>query len=254
MDRKRNDRAHYSSSSRSMGSRMRNGSSSATSSRGTQGEDPRPNENERGKATKKNTEDYYTILKLNRNASQADIRKAYRRLALRWHPDKNPDNQEEAAIRFKDISEAYEVLIDQDKRRMYDQYGKAGLAGSANSGSSSWAQQDGLFGKFRKAEDVFKEFFRHDFDLSDLCYEGNMSDGCIFEPSNSFRMPSVFSPFVSGREGYSQFSTSESTTIVGNKKTVTKKVVKNGVETITVTENGVLKLKTVNGVPQALEF
>ncbi|KAK2716506.1 dnaJ homolog subfamily B member 6-B-like [Artemia franciscana] len=252
MNRKRNDRAH-SSSFRSMGSRIRKWVKSVTSFGATQGNDPRRNENERGKATKKNTEDYYTILKLNRNASQADIRKAYRRLALRWHPDKNPDNQEEAAIRFKDISEAYEVLINEEKRRVYDQYSKDGLACSANRGSSSWAQQDGLFDLlFRNPDDVFKEFFG--CDISEM-------SRCMFEPSDTLQFPSVFNPYVSGREGYSQFLISDSrilsdtdTRIVGNKKTVTKKVVKNGVETITVTENGVLKLKTVNGVSQALEF
>ncbi|ROT61693.1 putative dnaJ-like subfamily B member 6 isoform X2 [Penaeus vannamei] len=61
--------------------------------------------------------DYYKVLELNRSASQADIKKAYRRLALKWHPDKNPDNQDEATKKFKEISEAYEVLSDEKKRR-----------------------------------------------------------------------------------------------------------------------------------------
>jgi DnaJ-class molecular chaperone len=55
---------------------------------------------------------YYEMLELPKNASEADIKKAYRRLALKWHPDKNPDNQKEAEKRFKEISEAYEVLSD----------------------------------------------------------------------------------------------------------------------------------------------
>jgi len=55
---------------------------------------------------------YYEMLELTKNASEADIKKAYRKLALKWHPDKNPNNQKEAETRFKEISEAYEVLSD----------------------------------------------------------------------------------------------------------------------------------------------
>ncbi|XP_012286363.1 dnaJ homolog subfamily B member 6 isoform X1 [Orussus abietinus] len=65
--------------------------------------------------------DYYSVLDISRTASSAEIKKAYRKLALRWHPDKNPDNPDEANKRFKEISEAYEVLIDDAKRRTYDQ-------------------------------------------------------------------------------------------------------------------------------------
>jgi DnaJ family protein B protein 6 len=60
--------------------------------------------------------DYYEILEIPKNASEADIKKAYRKLALKWHPDKNPDNQKEAEKRFKEISEAYEVLSDSKYR------------------------------------------------------------------------------------------------------------------------------------------
>ena len=56
--------------------------------------------------------DYYEILELPKNATESDIKKAYRKLALKWHPDKNPDNLQDAEIRFKEISEAYEVLSD----------------------------------------------------------------------------------------------------------------------------------------------
>ena len=56
--------------------------------------------------------DYYSILDVPRTASASEVKKAYRRLALKWHPDKNPDNQEEATKKFKEISEAYEVLSD----------------------------------------------------------------------------------------------------------------------------------------------
>ncbi|KAL0560531.1 hypothetical protein IC582_000936 [Cucumis melo] len=54
--------------------------------------------------------DYYNILKVNRNANDDDLKKAYRRLAMKWHPDKNPNNKKEAETKFKQISEAYETL------------------------------------------------------------------------------------------------------------------------------------------------
>ncbi|XP_023246143.1 dnaJ homolog subfamily B member 6 [Copidosoma floridanum] len=65
--------------------------------------------------------DYYNVLEVTRTATNGEIKKAYRKLALKWHPDKNPDNLEESNQRFKEISEAYEVLIDDAKRRRYDQ-------------------------------------------------------------------------------------------------------------------------------------
>ncbi|KAL3639580.1 hypothetical protein CASFOL_017487 [Castilleja foliolosa] len=70
--------------------------------------------------------DYYNILKVNRNASDEDLKKAYRRLAMIWHPDKNANKQESEA-KFKQISEAYDVLSDPQKRQIYDLYGEEGL-------------------------------------------------------------------------------------------------------------------------------
>ncbi|XP_059289806.1 uncharacterized protein LOC132043322 [Lycium ferocissimum] len=72
--------------------------------------------------------DYYNILKVNRNASEEDLRKAYRRLAMIWHPDKNlGTNKNEAEAKFKQISEAYDVLSDPQKRQIYDLYGEEAL-------------------------------------------------------------------------------------------------------------------------------
>ena len=69
--------------------------------------------------------DYYEILGVEKNASKAEIKKAYRKLALKYHPDKNPDKNAEE--KFKEISEAYAVLYDDEKRSLYDQYGHAGI-------------------------------------------------------------------------------------------------------------------------------
>lgn len=108
-------------------------------------------------------EDYYSILQISRSANESDIRKAYRKLALRWHPDKNPDKKEEAEKRFKEISEAYEILSDSKKRSIYDKYGKEGLAnkGPNNDGMPNF--NFGGFGgfgfHFRDPEEVFREFF-----------------------------------------------------------------------------------------------
>ncbi|KAK9887050.1 hypothetical protein WA026_019973 [Henosepilachna vigintioctopunctata] len=108
--------------------------------------------------------DYYKTLEVPRGANIAEIKKAYRKLALKWHPDKNHDNMEDATKRFKEISEAYEVLSDEKKRHMYDQYGKEGLI---NGGHRSRSRHDddfdgfgfGTFFTFRDTEDVFREFF-----------------------------------------------------------------------------------------------
>jgi len=64
--------------------------------------------------------DYYHILNVSRDANAEDIKKAFRQLAMRYHPDRNPENTEEAGKKFKEINEAYEVLGDEDKRQQYD--------------------------------------------------------------------------------------------------------------------------------------
>ena len=71
--------------------------------------------------------DYYETLGVSRDASEADLKKAYRRLAMKHHPDRNTDNSEESETKFKEAKEAHEVLSDAKKRAAYDQYGHAGV-------------------------------------------------------------------------------------------------------------------------------
>eukprot|EP01098_Paradermamoeba_levis_P008599 TRINITY_DN3561_c0_g1_i2.p1 TRINITY_DN3561_c0_g1~~TRINITY_DN3561_c0_g1_i2.p1 ORF type:complete len:348 (-),score=94.32 TRINITY_DN3561_c0_g1_i2:114-1157(-) len=78
--------------------------------------------------------DYYAVLKISRTATSDEIKKAYRKMALKWHPDRNPDNKKHAEEKFKEIAEAYEVLMDPKKRQIYDQYGEEGLKASAGGG------------------------------------------------------------------------------------------------------------------------
>lgn len=83
--------------------------------------------------------DYYEVLGLQRSATADDVKKAYRNLALKYHPDRvTPDKKKEAEERFKEVSEAYEVLIDQKKRQNYDQYGHAGVENSFGKGGFQW--------------------------------------------------------------------------------------------------------------------
>src|SRR5437879_803494 len=98
--------------------------------------------------------DYYEVLGLNRDASEEDIKKAYRRLAMKWHPDRNPDNPK-AEERFKEAKEAYEVLCDAAKRAAYDQVGHAGR--DAQAGMGAGAAGMGGFGDI--FSDIFGEIF-----------------------------------------------------------------------------------------------
>lgn len=85
------------------------------------------------------TKDYYEILGLERSATDADIKKAYRRLAMKYHPDRNPGKEKEATERFKEINEAYGVLGDAEKRQQYDQYGTVGDPGDIFGSSTTRA-------------------------------------------------------------------------------------------------------------------
>lgn len=94
--------------------------------------------------------DYYEILEVTRDADKGTIKKAYRKMAMKYHPDKNPDDNE-AEEKFKAVNEAYQVLSDEQKRQIYDRYGKQGLEGHGQGG--------GFSGGFDDLGSIFEEMF-----------------------------------------------------------------------------------------------
>jgi len=97
-------------------------------------------------------EDYYKLLEVDRNASEAEIKKSYRKMAMKYHPDRNKDNSEEAEKKFKLIKEAYEVLSDPKKRSAYDQFGHAGV-------DPSMGGRGGFGGGAESFSDIFGDVF-----------------------------------------------------------------------------------------------
>ena len=104
--------------------------------------------------------DYYEVLGIEKNASDEEIRKAYRKLAKKYHPDANPDNKKEAEMKFKEVSEAYEVLSDSQKRQMYDRFGHDGPQG--------FGGQNGGYYSYSSGFDGFGGFDFGDFGFGDL--------------------------------------------------------------------------------------
>lgn len=83
--------------------------------------------------------DYYEILGVTKTASDAEIKSAYRKAALKWHPDRNADNKKEAEAKFKEINEAYQVLSDQQKKQSYDQFGHSAFEQGGGAGGNPFA-------------------------------------------------------------------------------------------------------------------
>lgn len=98
--------------------------------------------------------DYYEVLGVSKNADAAEIKKAYRKLALQYHPDRNPGDKE-AEEKFKEAAEAYDVLSNEEKRRRYDQFGHAGMGGGAGGFGGAGMSMDDIFAHFG---DIFGSF------------------------------------------------------------------------------------------------
>ncbi|MGA1979071.1 MAG: molecular chaperone DnaJ [Sedimentisphaerales bacterium] len=113
--------------------------------------------------------DYYEVLGVGKNASADEIKRAYRRMAMKYHPDKNPDNKEEAETKFKECAEAYEVLNDPDKRQRYDQFGHEGLRGAGVRDFSHMKWQD--------IGSVFEDIFGFDDFLGGIFGSGGRRGG-----------------------------------------------------------------------------
>ncbi|MEJ2059598.1 MAG: molecular chaperone DnaJ [Gammaproteobacteria bacterium] len=109
--------------------------------------------------------DYYEILGVERSASENDLKKAFRRLAMKYHPDRNPDDAE-AEARFKEAKEAYEILSDPQKRAAYDQFGHAGVDPSMHAGAGAGAGFGDIF------EDIFGDIFGGGRRRADQVYRG----------------------------------------------------------------------------------
>uniref|UniRef100_A0A8C6ZQT4 DnaJ heat shock protein family (Hsp40) member B6 n=1 Tax=Nothoprocta perdicaria TaxID=30464 RepID=A0A8C6ZQT4_NOTPE len=227
--------------------------------------------------------DYYEVLGVQKHASPEDIKKAYRKLALKWHPDKNPDNKEEAERQFKQVAEAYEVLSD----------GKCLERGSGLGEHSHHFDNQFDFGfTFRNPDDVFREFFGgrdpFSFDFFEDPFEDffgnrrgprnrNRGGGSFFSAFGGF--PAFGSGFSSFDTGFTSFgplghggltsfsstsfggsgmgnfkSVSTSTKIVNGRKITTKRIVENGQERVEVEEDGQLRSLTINGKEQVLRL
>ncbi|KAM5280534.1 dnaJ homolog subfamily B member 8 [Ctenodactylus gundi] len=216
---------------------------------------------------------YYEVLGVQSSATPEDIKKAYRKLALRWHPDKNPDSKEEAEKRFKQVSEAYEVLSDPKKRSVYDCTSCEGWRAGGGAGGAG-APHAGPFGSgytFRNPEDIFREFFggldpfSFDFWDAPLVSGGLGAFSAGFGEFPAF-MEAFSSPDTPGRGGLSRATFSatscrgsassafksvmSSTEMVNGHKVTTKRILENGQERVEVEEDGRLRSVTINGKEQ----
>ena len=102
--------------------------------------------------------DYYEVLGVNKNATDEELKKAYRKLAKKYHPDANPDNKAEAEAKFKEVNEAYETLSDSQKRKMYDQFGPDGPQGFGGGAGGPFGGQGGYYSYSSSGFDGFSDF------------------------------------------------------------------------------------------------
>ena len=174
---------------------------------------------------------YYKILEVNSDATNDQIKKNYRKLALKWHPDKN-SNKELADKKFKEITEAYQVLSDSNKRASYDKFGRCDVSKNSN--------------PFDIFNQIFKEhsMFSNDpfFSNNDPFFSNNRFNNDPFFSNN------MFNNSFSNKDGFTHFSScSRSESIINGKKRVEETKNINGVEIKKVIIDDVIVSETHNG-------
>ncbi|KAM3144265.1 hypothetical protein pb186bvf_003727 [Paramecium bursaria] len=211
---------------------------------------------------------YYNVLGVDKKATDEEIKKAYRKLAIKWHPDKNPNNKEQAQEMFKKIGEAYAVLSDKDKRAVYDRYGFEGIK-QGGGGGPQFQGFPGGFGTGFDPFDIFKHFFQ-DFGQDDEEFGtffragskrksskknqmfGMVDDEDLFEAfggmggMGGFQQMSFSSGGFGGAGGFSQQTETRTTIQNGRQVTVTKTTTKKPDGTVEVVE----KIRDGNNVEE----
>ena len=152
------------------------------------------------------SEDYYKILGITKNATESEIKKAYRKLALKWHPDKNPNNRKESEEKFKKINEAYSILSDKNKRNEYDN-------GGMNFDFKGFNADD-IFKDFFGGKDPFSEFFKFDDDIG--INFGGFGNNFNEKFSGSFSSKRSFTKIINGKT----IQRTEETTFKNGKKQI----------------------------------
>ncbi|XP_010281671.1 PREDICTED: dnaJ homolog subfamily B member 8-like [Phaethon lepturus] len=216
--------------------------------------------------------DYYKVLGLQKSASQDDVKKSYHKLALKWHPDKNPSNKEEAEKKFKAVAEAYEVLSDPQKRLLYDRSVKESRS---HRGRSAMGSHNNSFDSpyiFHDLEETFREVFGGIDPFVHVFWDpfNNIRNNGEnwHRTSGRGRSSTLFSDFVESFMPWDSFSPSEqpasssaedtagphsvssvltTTEVINGKKITTRKIIKNGQERTEVEEDGQLRSVTING-------
>ncbi|NWI25434.1 DNJB8 protein, partial [Sula dactylatra] len=214
--------------------------------------------------------DYYKVLGLQKSASQDDVKKSYHKLALKWHPDKNPSNKEEAEKKFKAIAAAYEVLSDPQKRSFYDRSVKESRSHRVRS------DMGGHNGSF-DCPYVFhnREVFREVFGEMDPFvrvfwdpFDNIRNNGENWRrTSGRGRSSSLFSDFMESFMPWNSFSPREQSTssfgedtaglrsvrsvlttteVINGKRITTRKIIENGQERTEVEKDGQLRSVTIN--------
>eukprot|EP01083_Nonionella_stella_P023453 64887_1 len=188
----------------------------------------------------KNPCPHYKILGVSEDATPKQIKKAYRKLALKWHPDKNPNNVKEAESKFTEVGNAYEILSDEQKRRRCDR----GLSDSMGHGG----------GGFHDPFDIFQDMFADSF--GDRMFHGRFKHfDQMFEDmgGDGVDMDDLFGGFGFGGGGGGFMSQSSSTSYVNGKKVTTISMNKNGKQIKEVYENDELVERMINGIKQNLD-